>query len=241
MLKKAADCCLRIALAVPMSLYGLAPAMSAILPQPTVPGTQAQAGVDLEEMATLLAAFNSQTPGRQTVDHPQPDKGSRQHEARDRGRLEILLTAATTRRIVLDLASVRKECAGYDEVYRIDCLRQGIDMVAASLPDNSEYQDAKRILKRASSRLGRIVSTYQDRSAPKLQVPANANPRFKKARKYTAIKREAVPQAMAKAADIVNEATTELLRSGENSERRYVHYQDISVAVDSTKTLLRSS
>jgi hypothetical protein len=46
---------------------------------------------------------------------------------------------------------------------------------------------------------------------------------------------------MAKAQSAVEEAATELLRSGENSARRYVHYQEISVAVDSTKVLLRSS
>jgi hypothetical protein len=150
------------------------------------------------------------------------------------------LSRATTQKIVLDLASIRKECGGYDEVYRIDCLRQGIEMVAASLPDNSEYREAKRILKKASSRLGRIVSTYQDKSAPKLDVPASANPRFHKRRRYVAIKREAVPEAMAKAQNVIDEAATQLLRSSENSERRYAHYQQISVAVDSTKVLLRS-
>jgi hypothetical protein len=55
-----------------------------------------------------------------------------------------------------------------------------------------------------------------------------------------AIKREAVPEAMAKAQNVIDEAATQLLRSSENSERRYAHYQQISVAVDSTKVLLRS-
>jgi hypothetical protein len=45
---------------------------------------------------------------------------------------------------------------------------------------------------------------------------------------------------MAKARVVIDEASTQLLRSAENSERRYAHYQQISAAVDSTKTLLRS-
>jgi hypothetical protein len=246
MWKKTADYSMRIALLVSMTLYGVGPAAAAFLPRAELSGA-AQDGnriAGLMDLDTLLAAFRSEPPARQTVDHPgKPDTGSRYEgrEARDGRTQEIPLSRRTTRRIVLDLESVRRECSLYEEVYRIDCLRQGIDMVASSLPDNSEYREAKRILKRASGNLGRVVSTYQDKAAPKLEVPASANPRFKKRRKYTAIKREAVPQAMARAVDIVNEATTELLRSGENSERRYVHYQDISVAVDSTKTLLRSS
>ena len=54
------------------------------------------------------------------------------------------------------------------------------------------------------------------------------------------MKRSALPKAMAKANAVVEEAATQLLRSAENSERRYAHYQQISAAVDSTKTLLRS-
>lgn len=249
MLIRSADYSVRIALLVSMTFYGVAPAASAILPQTSLPGANqaADSSAEMPELDAILAAFAKDQPARQTVDHPdhpdRPVKDPRgtQHDARDHDRLELPLSRLTTRRIVLDLLSMRNECAGRDEVYRIDCLRQGIDMVAASLPDHSEYRQAKQILKKASSRLGRIVSTYQDKNAPKLEVPANANPRFKKRRRYTAIKREAVPRAMAKAIDVVNEATTALLRSGENSERRSAHYQDISVAIDSTKTLLRSS
>jgi hypothetical protein len=245
MLRKTADYSVRTILLMSMTFYGVAPAAASIIPQTALPATEAKSPADMPELEALLAAFKSEPPSRQSVDHPsQPDKGrqntSSQTSDKDRSRLETPLSRYMTRKIVLDLAAIRKECGAYDEVYRIDCLRQGIDMVVASLPDDSEYREAKQILRKASSRLGRIVSTYQDRSAPKLEAPADANPRFKKRRKYTAIKREAVPTAMAKATYVVNEATTQLLRSGENSERRYAHYQDISVAVDSTKALLRS-
>jgi hypothetical protein len=242
MLRKTADYSVRTVLLMSMTFYGVGPAAASIIPQTTLPGAEAGSKAAIPELDALLAAFKSEPPARQSVDHPhQPDK-DRNDSKNDRGRdeYEQRLSRFMTRKIVLDLNAIRKECGDYDEVYRIDCLRQGIDMVVASLPENSEYRDAKRILRKASSRLGRIVAAYQDRSAPKLDAPADANPRFKKRRQYTAIKREAVPTAMAQASDAINEATTQLLRSGENSERRYAHYQDISVAVDSTKTLLRS-
>lgn len=239
MWKKTADITIRAMLMVSVTAFGITPADAALFPVTTLPADDSgTAPVDPVGLAQIILA--------QSVDHPHDSKGN--EGGRDPGNSDGRdvqrgwpLSRTTTQKIVLDLASIRRECGGYDEVYRIDCLRQGIDMVAASLPNDGDYREAKRILKKASSRLGRIVSTYQDRSAPKLDVPANANPRFKKRRKYVAIKREAVPQAMAKAQDVIQEATTQLLRSGENSERRYAHYQEISVAVDSTKVLLRSS
>ncbi|MDB5556317.1 MAG: hypothetical protein JWL86_6301 [Rhizobium sp.] len=157
-----------------------------------------------------------------------------------REREELRVSKLETNRIIQDLRAIRRECGAYDEVYRIDCLRQGIDMVVASMPDGGDYKEAKSILRKTSRRLGAIVSTYQDRSAPKLVAPRNANPRFKKRRTYRAVKREALPRAMAEANAAVSEAATQLLRSAENSERRYAHYQQISTAVDSTKVLLRS-
>lgn len=157
-----------------------------------------------------------------------------------RKREEFRISRYETDRIIQDLRLVRRECSNYDEVYRIDCLRQGIDMVVASMPDGGDYTEAKRILRKTSKRLGSIVSKYQDRDAPKLVAPRNANPRFKKRRTYRAVKQESLPHAMAEANAAVSEAATQLLRSAENSERRYAHYQQISVAVDSTKVLLRS-
>ena len=157
-----------------------------------------------------------------------------------REREEIRTSRYVTNRIVEELRYIRRECGLYDETYRIDCLRQGIDMVVAAMPDHGEYREAKRILRRASRSLGKIVSTYRDRDAPRLVAPRNANPRFKKRRTYRAVKREALPRAMKEANAVITEAATQLLRSAENSERRYAHYQQISVAVDSTKVLLRS-
>jgi hypothetical protein len=119
-------------------------------------------------------------------------------------------------------------------------VRQGIEQTIAKMSDRPENREAKRILRRASRQLAAIVSTYEDEDAAVLEVSPNVNPRFKKRRTYRAVKKADLPKAMAKANAVVTEAATQLLRSAENSERRYAHYQQISAAVDSTKTLLRS-
>jgi hypothetical protein len=235
MWKITADITIRAVLLVSVGSFGVTPASASVFPIGSLSGAanDGRTPIDLPDIARIILA--------QSVDHPhQPDGRDISNDSRGEER-GMPLNRTTTHKIVLDLASIRKECGSYDEVYRIDCLRQGIDMIVASLPDNSEYREAKRILKKASGRLTRIVTTYQDPLAPKLEVPAGVNPRFRKPRKYTAIQRAAIPEAMAKAQNAVDEAATALLRSSENSERRLAHYQEISVAVDSTKILLRSS
>lgn len=240
MMKRTAGLTIRIALSASVALCGAFPA-SAGLPRVERQAAPENnpAGRTLAELDVLLAAFD-RTPQRQSVDHPR-DPPSRDVSRGKETPLEIPLSRPITRKIVLDLYYIRRECGRYDPIYRIDCLRQGIDMLVASLPEHSEYRQVKRTLQKASRRLARIVRTHRDASAPKLVAPRDANPRFKKRRSYTAIRRSAVPQAMEQARRVVEEAATELLRSGENSERRYAHYQQISVAVDSTKVLLRSS
>ena len=236
----------RAMLALCVALSSAAPAAYAGIPAP-------RPALDDAELSALLLKIQSVDPG--DPDAPDPDAdpdpdtggGGGSNGGRDPGRSgldrpdrPIRNERLNTERIVGDLLSIRRECRRYDEVYRIDCLRQGLEMTAANIPDRPENRDAKRILRRAAQRLGSIVSTYEDEGAPLLEVPRNANPRFKKRRTYRAVKRAALPRAMAKANAVIDEAATQLLRSAENSERRYAHYQQISAAVDSTKTLLRS-
>jgi len=237
MWKKSADIALRAALLVSVAAFDVAPAAASIMPAANPVGATDIGGdpLGLPDFAPLILA--------QSVDHPSHNdsSGPGGNDHSNDTQLGVRLSNAMTHKVVLDLNSVRKECGHYDDAYRIDCLRQGIEMLAASLPDNSEYRDVKRILKKAGGKLGRIVDTYQDSSKPKLDAPANANPRFRTRRHYTAIRRAAEPEAMAKAQKVIDEAATQLLRSSENSELRYAHYQQISAAVNSTKVLLRSS
>jgi hypothetical protein len=145
-----------------------------------------------------------------------------------------------TNRISKDFGATVDECSRYEEVYRIDCLRQNMRRIADSLPDDGDYRQVKRILGTAADRLGGILERYADPKAPRLRAPAGANPRFKQNRSYRAVRKDKVKQALAEATAVVQEAATQLLRSSENSAARLAHYQSISVAVGSTKVLLRS-
>lgn len=229
MAPQAAATVTRVLFALSLALSGAAPAYATLpAPHPAVDGTA---------ISSLLLKVQSVDPG-----DGNGGRGGRDRSRHDGERPERFVRndRLDTDRVIQDLLSVRRECSRYDDVYRIDCLRQGIEMTIAKMSDHPENQEAKKILRHASLQLAAIVSTYVDENAAVLQVSPTVNPRFKKTRIYRAVRKAALPEAMAKATAVVDEAATQLLRSAENSERRYAHYQQISAAVDSTKTLLRS-
>ena len=144
-----------------------------------------------------------------------------------------------TRAIVNNITAARDECAGYDPVYRIDCLSQRLRDVADHMPRGEAYDQAQRIISKASRDLEGIQASNVDHDAPTQR--SRANPRLKGARTFSAIKRENLDRAMEQAKQVIEEAETQLLRATENSDKRASHYQQIAVALGSTKVLLRSA
>ncbi len=154
--------------------------------------------------------------------------------------LQPKLSSITTNKVVRDLQALVGECLEYGDAYSVDCMRANLDLIAKSLPRNGAYGDVRDTLLQASRSLDQIVVQNLDTTVPELEKPADANPRFKKSQSYRAIKQDRLDAAMSQARDVINEATTQLLRSAENSASRLAHYQTIATAVGSTKVLLRS-
>ena len=144
-----------------------------------------------------------------------------------------------TSSIVGNLSAARAECASYNPIYRIDCLRQRLLDIARRIPRGPAYAEARQIIGRAASQLGSIQAANADAGMPKQR--SRRNQRLREAKVYTAVKREKLKQAMQQAGRVIEEAQTQLLRAGENSEKRSSHYQKIAAAVGSTKVLLRSA
>lgn len=143
-----------------------------------------------------------------------------------------------TRSIVKNINAASAECAAYDPVYRIDCLRQRLLDIARRIPKGKAYDEARQIVQRAAGRLGRIQAANLDAKAPRMRSRGNA--RMKETKTYTAVRKRNLERAMEAARQVIEEAQTQLLRASENSEKRASHYRDIAAAVGSTKVLLRS-
>jgi hypothetical protein len=145
-----------------------------------------------------------------------------------------------TEAITRNIDSIRIECARIDPLYRIDCVRQGLNNVARRIPADGEYGPARSLILRASRTLGAIVDRNADNKAVPMQSQPGTNPRFRAKRRYTAVKKGNLGAALRQANAVVEELATELLRASENSQKRQQHYQRIAAAVGSMKTLLRS-
>lgn len=115
--------------------------------------------------------------------------------------------------------------------YRIDCLRNLLARAASTIENRPNYREAARDLRALSRQLDDIVERYQDTSAPRATV---------KQRSYRAVTQASLDEANREATAAIEETVTKLLRSAGNSEKRKNHYAQISRAVGSSKTLLRS-
>lgn len=190
--------------------------------------------------AALLASALTLTAIPDVQGQTSPGRGSTTtHTSSDATSTAVAVpTDYLTSSIVRNINGARAECATYDPVYRIDCLRQRLADIAQRIPAGPAYSEARQIISRASSKLGRIQSGITDAKVPRQR--SRANPRLKQTKTYAAVKREKLSKAMEQARQVIDEASTQLLRAAENSEKRASHYQQIAAALDSTKVLLRS-
>lgn len=190
--------------------------------------------------AALLASALTLTAIPDVHGQTSPGRGSTTtHTSSDATSTAVAVpTDYLTSSIVRNINGARAECASYDPIYRIDCLRQRLADIAQRIPAGPAYSEARQIISRASSKLGRIQSGITDAKVPRQR--SRANPRLKQTKTYAAVRREKLSKAMEQARQVIDEASTQLLRAAENSEKRASHYQQIAAALNSTKVLLRS-
>jgi hypothetical protein len=140
------------------------------------------------------------------------------------------------------LDAINAFCSALPEIYRIDCLIERYSALVQSLPWGGPYGEVKQILGDTVRELNGVVARYADTTAapirPTVRRGASSS---RSSRPLVPVRADASRAANAAAAAILEEASTRLLRSAENSERRAVNFQRIAQAVDSSKVLLRSA
>lgn len=152
--------------------------------------------------------------------------------------LQISATPEITAKILKYLKETEEFCDIIPIEYQIDCSTERLDTLARSLPKFGDYGLVRQALTTAADDLREVVAANQDGgAAPKrFRSPAGTTTR----RALTPIRPDRLPAARQQAANIIEEATTTLLRSAENSRRRQIHFQQIATALESNKLLLRS-
>jgi hypothetical protein len=117
--------------------------------------------------------------------------------------------------------------------YQIDCLGDGFAAVSQDMPADAEFGDARAAIAEASRSLNALAEENKATDLPPIERPNVAGQIVPVAVDRLAASRE-------RAARIVEETQTVLLRSSETDPAHVEPYQRIVAALDSSKVLLRS-
>lgn len=133
------------------------------------------------------------------------------------------------------------QCEQYEEIWRIDCLADGFQEIARSLPRTGEYELLNRKLTETAITLNAIARANADPTkAPERKAVATAEGPRSTSRPIVAVAPSRLPAANAAAIAAVDDLSTVLLRSATGPVTQ-VTVARVAAAVDSTKVLLRSS
>lgn len=169
--------------------------------------------------------------------------GSGSSSGGPKARIFYFINSNATDRISEELAESLGACSPdrLERRYRIDCLRLHFWRLSQDLPSTGDYAPVRAALAKAAADLDAIVRQNLDTSAPRLRVRANGKPAAPLLPPIRAVRAGTEARVAKQAERVIAEATTALLRSTENSDRRMTHYQQIASAISSTKVLLRSA
>jgi hypothetical protein len=184
-------------------------------------------------------------PGMQPAQYCETEcycEGECEYEKRDEDRGPDPATRGYTDWLVEEFAEVTRHCSYYNPVWRVDCLRDGLNHIAQTLPVGGDYEDMRQDIARTAAELQSITDTYADPVKPPVRRSVEVDGRRRST--TTAIRPVApqnLPAANAAAIAAVTELSTTLLRSAATNAGAAVHYERAAAAVDETLILLRSS
>ncbi len=152
------------------------------------------------------------------------------------------LTPTAATRIAKQLTDAAEYCEWTPEEYVVDCLADQYAKIERSLPKGGDYSEVRKVIGGTAKTLQGIARKYSYGAKPvvtKRPPPGKFNTSATRA--LIPVPKQAQRKAVQSANRAVAEATTLLLRSGEQSAARRAPFQKIASALgDSNKVLLRA-
>lgn len=149
------------------------------------------------------------------------------------------LNDLVTLSIVRDLASVRSECMAASSVYRLDCIRQGLELTSRRAPYHGDYGPMREALRSGAASVTPIIEAHADRDRDRLEVKPGTNPRFKTRRYYAPTKTASHDDTKADAFEALDATQSRLLEIGKRSTDWNKAYTTVAIAVASLADVLR--
>lgn len=150
------------------------------------------------------------------------------------------LSDPLTEDIAVWVKSASDFCERLPWEYRIDCLADQFHKLARSLPSSGPYAPVRRALFEAAEDLRDLAEDNRDPEKPEVMARLSTGG-ARASRPLVPVSTARREEVIRKAEAIIEEASTVLLRSAENSENRMLHYSQVAKAIDSSKVLLRSA
>lgn len=149
---------------------------------------------------------------------------------------------SATRAIVSGLHSGVRFCAALAQAeYRVDCLSERLEAVAAAIPTGGDYADARAVLEQTAAQLAALARANRSGDLPSGRAEQGGAAPVTTTRPLTPVASAALTVVNQQATAILAEAETLLLRSSSLSDDRRIAYSQIATALGSGKLLLRSA
>ncbi len=132
-------------------------------------------------------------------------------------------------------------CSAAPVEYRVDCLAKWYRAAAKKIAPRGDYAEVRELLIGIADQLDNLVEANGDGSKPRIRVTTQSGGATVQTPRFAPVSPENVAKVNREAVRIISETETILLRSGERSAERKVHYQQIAAVIGSNKVLLRSS
>ncbi len=153
-----------------------------------------------------------------------------------------LINTETTQQILDEINAGANFCREFvQQEYAIDCLSDRLQSVADGLSNDGEYSEVKAALQDAARKLHALALNNASSVLAQTVARSTRGPNRSSSRPLTAISADQLLSANAEARAIIASTEVVLLRSGADSARRRVAFQQVGQIVGSTATLLRSS
>lgn len=134
-----------------------------------------------------------------------------------------------------------ERCGRIARQYRVSCMRDRLGEVARALPQQGEYAPMRAELEDAVRQLDALERANRQPGAAATRAQFKSRDETVTTGPLVPLRPEAIPAVHARASSILEETQTRLLRSGENSRKRAVHFRSIADALESGKLLLRAA
>lgn len=156
------------------------------------------------------------------------DEGHREGSSEGTSDYDLSLNELVTQSLVRDLQSMRTECLAAAAAYRLDCLRQGLELTSRRVPFHGEYGPIRTMLQSAAAALGPIITSNSDLISDRQVVPPDTNPRFKTRRYYAAV--TGYNEIKSKAYVLLDQKHAQIMQLANRSPDENKHFTTIATA-----------